>query len=354
MRNSVFAIAVGAFSLFSIGTGAIAEVVLNYAEASPPRGIRAAALQWYADEVERRSNGDLKLNITWSGALMDSKTARQGIADGVADMGTVVGAYTPKESIPTAFTELPIIKPDSYIGAMAAYDTINGVSAIQEGLRKDNLILLSNFTYVPAVIVCAGEPIETLADVPGKKIRATQFFGRVMGELGANVVNQSVYQSYQALDTGLVTCTQAYADFTKALRLYEVADQLTLVNWGQAAQIFIMINADVFDGLSEEHQNLLAEVGRDVVVWNSVKLRGADAEALREFQEGIEGHKMEIHTLPEADTAFLLEQGQIAKDDWIQSANDAGYPGDEIISTYLAAIERYAAEVAASGYPKVD
>lgn len=55
--------------LLSAGDAA-ADVVFRYAEGGPNRGTRAEAVQYFADEVERISEGEMRVDIHWGGALL--------------------------------------------------------------------------------------------------------------------------------------------------------------------------------------------------------------------------------------------------------------------------------------------
>ncbi|WP_293746598.1 hypothetical protein [uncultured Paraglaciecola sp.] len=48
---------------------AFAETVLTYGEPGPNRGARAGATKWFAEQVEKRSGGDLKIKIMWGGFI---------------------------------------------------------------------------------------------------------------------------------------------------------------------------------------------------------------------------------------------------------------------------------------------
>ena len=59
-----------------LATASYAETTLIHGEAGPNRGARAVALQWFADQVGERSDGDIKIDIQWGGALFKAKALR--------------------------------------------------------------------------------------------------------------------------------------------------------------------------------------------------------------------------------------------------------------------------------------
>jgi len=92
---------------------AIAQTVLIHGEAGPNRGARAAAILWFADQVAERSEGDIRIDVQWGGALFKANAALQSIHDGVADMGTIISVYYPQEFASYGIADLPLDNPDA-------------------------------------------------------------------------------------------------------------------------------------------------------------------------------------------------------------------------------------------------
>ena len=91
---------------------ASAQTTLIYGEAGPNRGVRAEGTQWFVDQVGKLSNGDLKIDVNWGGALFSDKAAVQSLRDGVADLGSVIGVYFPADMIAYGLADLPIPNTD--------------------------------------------------------------------------------------------------------------------------------------------------------------------------------------------------------------------------------------------------
>ena len=346
--------AIAASALCLMATASFSQTVLNYAEGGPNRGTRAESMNWFANELERRSNGELQMQFHWSGSLLGPKQVLSGLQDGVTDMGTVIGAYSPTETVFTQFAELPIIEPDSWVGGMAVLETMNTSPALQKAADDLGLVFLSNFFSLPVWLACNGDPVKSLADVEGKKIRGAQFFGEVLQDYGASIVNQSIYKAYQAMDTGLVDCTQSYAFVSHALKHYEVADSLTQMRWGHAGSVFLYMTKDAFSSLTPEQQQLVKTLGNELTNYASLKVLEADKSAIEQVSDGVDGHKMTIYRLPEEDRQTLLAEGEKARVAWVEKATAAGYPAQEILDTYLAAFEKYAKIRDEQGYPTLN
>ncbi len=48
-------------------------LLLRYAAMSSPKGVRSAAVKWWASEIEKRSRGAVKFKFFWSKALLKPK-----------------------------------------------------------------------------------------------------------------------------------------------------------------------------------------------------------------------------------------------------------------------------------------
>ncbi|WP_164661385.1 TRAP transporter large permease subunit [Tropicibacter sp. Alg240-R139] len=96
-------------------TSVSAEIVLNHSDSNPGQGALGHVVKWYAAELEKRSNGELKMNINWASSLLSAKDTLGGVQDGVAGTATLIPHYIPNDTRPILFADLPIVKPDAWV-----------------------------------------------------------------------------------------------------------------------------------------------------------------------------------------------------------------------------------------------
>ncbi|WP_245807562.1 C4-dicarboxylate TRAP transporter substrate-binding protein [Cognaticolwellia beringensis] len=329
---------------------ALAETVLTYGEPGPNRGARAGATKWFAQEVEKRSGGDLKIEIKWGGALFKANASRQSIAAGVVDMGTIIPDYFPKEMVSFSLTNLPFENLDPWVGLKANFDHMQSPE-VTSNLAKQNLSFVTSYMLSNVIVLCKGGAVRTLEDIKGKKIRGVGTFGKIFGDLGANLVSMSIYKAYQGLGNGLLDCSLGYMSATIALKQHEASDSLTKLNWGTYTGLGIFINKDALTKLSPSQKNIINEVGADFINYLGENIMEADKRAEDLLTQGIEGRKLEMITLPSSGSAQLYAASQYHITKWEKEANKSGLAGKTMVENYKASLKKYSQERDLNGYP---
>jgi len=247
--------------------------------------------------------------------------------------------------------DLPVLGADSWVVMRATHELMSTEPSITAQLASQNLVYIGSYSTSAVQLICKGDPVETVEDIKGKKIRGIGVYGKVFKELGANLVSMSYYEAYQALDTGLLDCTQGYSYSTRTLKHYEVADNLTLINWGQVGALGMFMNKEAFDRLSADSQQAILDVGSDVADYYGQVLETANESALEAMQAGIDGRKLSVITLDEEQREVLVSKGKSYIDDWVEAANQAGLDGEALLERMQAIVAKYQQQLDESGYP---
>ena len=110
----------------------------------------------------------------------------------------------------------------------------------------------------------------TPADMSGIKLRmpggeSWQFLGKA---IGANPVPIAYPEVYTALQTGVIDGQDNPLPNDKAMKFYEVTDQIVLTGHNVGFGMLIM-SADRFDSLSEEQQQTLRDAAEKAFTWSN-------------------------------------------------------------------------------------
>jgi TRAP-type C4-dicarboxylate transport system substrate-binding protein len=335
----------------SFGTVAAAQTTIFYGHSGPARGTVPAALKWFDGRIGELSDGDLKLDVQWGGALFKASASVQSIGDGVADAGSIISAYFQKEMAAYSLADLPLGGPNPWVGLRATDHLMRSMPEITENLARQNLVYIGTFTASDVNVACKGAEINSIKDIAGMKVRGAGVYGKVFGELGATMVNLSVYEAYQGLDTGLIDCTQGYSYIIPALKWHEVIDSYTVLNWGQIGGYGMFMNKQSYDALSDDQKAVLTQAGTELADKFAQIVIGANAKALNAMREGQYERPVKVIEVSAEEQAELNAATEPFLADWKENAASVGLNPDAMIEVYTQAVADYTAEFEAKGYP---
>ena len=196
---------------------------LKYADIGPPRGPRAGALMWWAEALETRSKGNIKIKFYWSQSLVKGKATMKAVGSRIADMGTVLGIYHPAEFPVWNYANTPFLHSDAWVGMRTWFELRQTVPEIKAETDKHKITILFNNTTGPVQLLMAKKAVTTVAGLKGLKIRTSGGWTHLFKELGAVPVKIGFGELYAALDRGTLDGTINITPFVKSYKQYEVA-----------------------------------------------------------------------------------------------------------------------------------
>lgn len=194
--------------------------------------VRGPYVDW-AQRVAERTNGEVTFRVFSAGSLLPPAASLQGLRDGVAQVSYHAGTYTP--------AELPIA---NLIGNMAFYNTdpmVMAFASTEFGLTNaaalaewsDNGVVFGGGYSTSQYFMMCNTPVETLADVAGKRLRmAGGAWTRFAEYIGAVPVSIPSSEMYTGLDTGSLDCAVAAADALDSFSLKDVVSSMNTLEIG--------------------------------------------------------------------------------------------------------------------------
>lgn len=344
--------ALAALTLTAAPMAVSAELVLSFTDQSPNRGTRVENTIWLADEIAKRTDDAVSIEFHWGGALMKAKAAPEGIGSGAADMGLIIGVYNPSVHHMFTLMDLPTDHSDIWVTTRALYEMVQENDTLRAEFDDLNLHMVANVSTGPIQLVCEGTEITDTSQIDGLKLRGVGVYGKVFSELGAEIVPMSIYDTYQGLDTGLIDCAQMYTYTIPAYKLPEVADHVTLMDWGALMGIAIVMNKDVYDGLTDAERAVVDQVGSEFVDRNARALAADNADAVKTIKEGSgDMGPISVVDLSDAQKAALLDASAPFVEAWKAKAADMGVDGDAMVADWHARLDKWQAKLDQDGYP---
>ena len=352
MRSTIKSLLAASVLTFAGVAQVSADITLRYAEGGPNRGTRAAAVQLFADEVDRLSDGDIKVDIHWGGALLKWSGVMDGVSAGSADLGTVLSSYEPQELKALGIGDIPLEYSDPWVGMRAMYDLMTTESELKQSLADKSLVYLSNFSTTGVQFECTeGNQIRTVADIEGKRLRATGTYSNVLADLGGNMVGMTFGEVYQGLDTGLLDCLGSYFYTMRAYKTYEVVEPVTRVDWGQLLAFAIVMNEYSWSDLDEEQQDIMLQAGSNMINHFARLMIAESDDVAGKLNDGSFGKTVPVTRMADEERQKILGATLKYRDSWIAEANEMGLPGERIWSRYIELLQQYQDELKTGGYP---
>ncbi|OWU84145.1 hypothetical protein ATO6_13870 [Oceanicola sp. 22II-s10i] len=223
---------------------------------SPTHTTNVYGIRPSQERITKDTNGEITFENFAGGAMGGPKDLLSNVGSGILDAASVVDIYV-KSSLPTAAMVSSMLaighNPKVMAAATNEFQLLHCPQCIEE--RTENNVIGLSWSATGAYHVICKEPIKTLADLQGKKIRATSGVGIAMLNIGAAPVSITTAEMYEAMQRGQIDCAVGAAawldtynlkDYAKGIWSNPVGSYFGTMNWA--------INLDVWNELTEEQR----------------------------------------------------------------------------------------------------
>ena len=338
-------------AIWPASAGAGAEYSLRYSDIGPPRGPRAAALMWWAEELNKRSNGRIEIKFFWSQSLVKGKETLKAVGSGLAEMGTILGIYTPAELPVWNFANIPFSIGDMWVGMRTWQELRQKMPELAAETNKRNVKILFNNSAGPVQLLTTKRPVVSEADLEGMKIRTSGGWTKLFEALGAVPVKIGFGELYQALERGTVDGTIDYTPFIKSYKHYEVASYVTEADMGQPLGYGGGINLKLFKKMPKDLQKILLTTSDEYIDLYARNYIEDSNRAKAELIAGIDGRKLEFRALPAEERARWAAKAQPQVDEWIAEMQKKGLDAKKFVAAFEEIRAKYQKQLQEHGYP---
>ncbi len=279
------AVLLGAWLAVLVGwpSGARAETI-EFAVWFSDRDFYADHVRKWASEIERRTDGRVKMKLHFSGALVAARETVNAVRTGAAGGGTTSASFVAGLARPVSYFEALFWIPGD---PKIALETVGALlPPAQALLEARGLKLLFSFPSTGLVSNCSNGHIKTPADWKGRKVRAAgRWQGVQLRAVGASAVTLDPGEVYVALQNKTVDCILFLANLTLSSKVHEVAPQVTYWRDGANASMYYL-NLALWNKISPADQKTILQVSNEIVVEGTYKLKDQQEEALKELEKG--------------------------------------------------------------------
>jgi len=303
---------------------------LTYSVFFPPTHVQAKLATEWADEVKKRTGGQVQITVFAGGALTKADQCYQGVVDGVSDIGMSAFAYTRGRFPLLEGLDLPVGYPDG----ISATRIVNALTAKYKPAETQDTKMLYVHAHGPGILATK-KPVAKLEQMKGLKIRATGFCAKVVESLGGSPVSMPQGETYEALQKGVVDATFCPVETLKGWKQGEVIGCITDSKCiGYTTAFFVAMNKAKWASLPGDVQKAIEDVSAEWVAKHGQSWNEADREGLAY----IDGLGRDIVTLTPAEQAMWIEKAAPLLQDYAARAAQKGLPGEAFLNELKASV----------------
>ena len=327
---------------------------LKFSCQAPGGSYGTATFAWWADRIERLTNGRVKMDMYWSGSLVPPKEQLPALKNNIADFSWVIPIYTPSLTPLWTVTSLPGIYTSIY-PAGKAMEELNRMEVMKEELAKQNAILLVG-TPNSSYQLISNKPVRTLKDIKGLKVRVVGLNAKVLKSLGASPVAITAPEAFTALQRKTIdgVLLSPYAS-CMVYKLHEVSKYYTRFDMGGVG-IMLAGNLRTWNKLPQDIRKVFEETNAEMCgMWHYGYAYRGDSYAENVL---LPKANIEIIDLSAQDKADIREKATMPLwNSWVEGMEKKGLPGKKVLKEWLRLNEKWAPispfdYVEAKGKPK--
>ncbi|MDD1780429.1 TRAP transporter substrate-binding protein [Enterovibrio sp. ZSDZ35] len=325
-----------ALGLLVLPTSVMAEVELKIATwLSPAAAMNKTVLPTWGQWIEEATDGRVKIALVYD--LGSPNSLIDLVEDGAVDGAWTYHGYFPGQFKLTSLAELPNHNAGSEAVSVAHWQ-IHEEYLAKAG-EHDGVELVGVFTHGPGQIHMR-EPLDSLEDIKGKKIRVGGGIQSAIGErLGVTGVAAPANKIYEMLTQGVVDGVFNPMSTKTTLKLHEVAPYTLKLPHGMYLGSFgIFLSEDALDELSDKDRDAIMAVSGERLSAMAAKA-WADAD---DYAEGIAREKgNQIVDASSQDLAYFAAVTGDLDQAWVESVNDRDVDANAALNAFRDAAQAY-------------
>jgi len=230
--------------------------------ASWPKGnINYDRLEVFKEEIEKLSEGRIIIDIVGGSDVIPANESAEAVMNGVVD-----GAYTSVGYFANYIPEAEVISVSNM--TFAEMLASGGIDYLNKNyFEKNNLYLHSagNEVELTPFNIYMKDPVKSLADLKGKKIRSSPgFLNEVVTAIGAAATPLAISEVFSALEQNLIDGFTAPSFIGGEQGFFQYAKYMIMPGFLRPGGVLI-INKTTLDSLPEDLQKLIWDSAEHIV-----------------------------------------------------------------------------------------
>ena len=299
-------------------------IKLTYSNFFPPTHIQSILAEAWCKEVEKRTNGQVKIDYYPGQTLTKAKQNYDGVVTGQSDLGLCLFAYSRGRFPVMAAVDLPL----GYTSGNVATQVVNAVyeKFMPKELMDTKVMYLH--AHGPGIVHTKGKAIKTMADLKGLKFRGHGTTAEIIKALGANPVPMPMPELYQSLQKGVVEGALYPFEVNKGWKMGEVTDYTTAsFSIAYTSSFYVVMNKDKWASIPADLQKIIEAINQEWIPKHGEAWDTSDVEGIQ-YSLSL-GH--DILGLDEKEAAKWKKAVAPVIEGYIADMDKKGFNGKEIV-----------------------
>ena len=309
-------------------------ITLTYSNFFPPTHIQSKLAAEWCKEVEKRTNGQVKVQYFPGQTLTKAKQNYDGVVQGMSDIGFCLFAYTRGRFPVMEVVDLPLGYPSGVVATKVANDVYNKFDPKE---LKDVEVMYLH-AHGPGLLFTRKKPVKTMEDLKGVKIRSHGTSAKVVKALGGTAVAMPMPELYQALQKGVVEGGIYPIEVNKGWKMAEVVDFCTLdLPIANTSTFYVVMNKDKWASLPDDVKATIKQINKEWVAKHGKAWDESDAEGKAYFLK--KGGKI-IPLSPEEGQKWKKAVSPVIGE-YAEKVQKKGLPGKELVTFTQKTLKGY-------------
>ena len=328
----------GLLAMFVIGGSLLtlpahAQIKLSYANFPPAPTFPCVQMERWKTEVEKRTDGKVKVDTYPGSTLLNPKNMFDGVAAGTADIGNTATSYFPGMFPVVEFIDLPLGWPNATVASAALWE----LTEKYKPKELEKFKVLTMFTCPPANIMSM-KPILSIEDLKGYPLRASGTGAKIIGLLGASAVGMPQSDVPEAIQKGVIKGNVSSLEVMKDFKYAEYCKYVTANVNLFVVSFAVVMNQKKWDALPADVKKVMDDLRLDQAIWTGRYVDNHVKEAMKWSEQT---QNVKVHNLPPKEISRWNALLKPMIDQHLKDVEAKGLPAKAILDDVLKLKEKY-------------
>jgi len=304
---------------------------------SPAPSLLSKGFDWLLDEIEKNTQGRVKFEKYYSGSIAKPSEQLRATTTGLAGLALVVPSYIPAQLPLANVGSNPGLWRDAWTGSKAYAAVYASQPAMEAELEKQGVKLISAYATPTYYLLARKGDLNSVKQLQGMRIMSSGQISVMLKGMGAQVVNVSTPEGYEALQRGTVDGAVYGITAAATYGIEGVVQSLWELPVG-GLPLLIVMNKKIWDSLSKEDQagiKRAAEGHPDA--FHKIYQIGGDEVSLEKFKKA----GVKIIQPDAASLSALRDAAKVIWDEWSAEQEAARRPGKAVMDAFVKASDDF-------------